>query len=55
MNPAKLDKRLTFQVKDENAKGPDGEPIDKYKDVFTVWGSFYLFKRKRIFSSGGSE
>lgn len=51
MNPAKLDKRLTFQVKDENAKGPDGEPIDKYKDVFTVWGSFIFLKGREYFQA----
>ncbi|MEB9400490.1 head-tail adaptor protein, partial [Bacillus cereus] len=32
MNPGKLDKRLTFQVKDEEAKSPDGDPIEGYKD-----------------------
>ena len=36
----KLDKRLTFQVKDEEAKSRDGDPIESYKDAFTVWGSF---------------
>ncbi|WNN19974.1 hypothetical protein [Bacillus phage FI_KG-Lek] len=46
MNPAKLDKRLTFQVKDENAKGPDGDPIDGYKRCFYRMGLFCLFKRE---------
>ncbi|MEC2764008.1 head-tail adaptor protein, partial [Bacillus cereus] len=44
MNPGKLDKRLTFQVKDEEAKSPDGDPIEGYKDSFTVWGSFIFLK-----------
>ncbi len=55
MNPAKLDKRLTFQVKDENAKGPDGDPIDGYKDAFTVWGSFVYLKGRKYFEAAAAN
>ncbi|EEM44116.1 Phage head-tail adaptor [Bacillus thuringiensis serovar pakistani str. T13001] len=48
VNPGKLDKRLTFQVKDEEAKSPDGDPIEGYKDSFTVWGSFIFLKEENI-------
>ncbi|MCE0554211.1 phage head closure protein [Bacillus thuringiensis] len=50
MNPGKLDKRLTFQVKDEEAKSPDGDPIEGYKDSFTVWGSLF-FKGRKYFEA----
>lgn len=51
MNPGKLNKRLTLQIKDEDAKGPDGEPIDGYKDSFTVWGSFSFLKGREYFQA----
>ncbi|WP_242145889.1 MULTISPECIES: phage head closure protein [unclassified Bacillus cereus group] len=55
MNPAKLNKRLTFQIKDENAKSPDGEPIDEYNDVFTVWGSFIFLKGREYFQAAAAN
>ncbi|WP_425306664.1 phage head completion protein [Bacillus cereus] len=48
MDPGKLDKRLTFQIKDDDARGPDGDPIEGYKDSFTVWGLFYFLKGTKI-------
>ena len=47
----KLDKRLTFQVKDEEAKSRDGDPIESYKDAFTVWGSFIFLKGRKYFEA----
>ncbi|CAM4392499.1 phage head closure protein [Bacillus manliponensis] len=40
MNPAKLDKRITFQSK-ESYQDAEGNWVesDDWKDVFTVWGS----------------
>ena len=32
-------------MKDEEAKSRDGDPIESYKDAFTVWGSF-IFKKE---------
>ncbi|MFD4853655.1 phage head closure protein [Bacillus mycoides] len=55
MNPGKLDKRLVFQIKDEDAKGPDGEPIDGYKDSFTVWGSFIFLKGRKYFEAAAAN
>ena len=55
MNPGKLDKRLTFQVKDEDAKSPDGDPIDDYKDAFTVWGSFIFLKGRKYFEAAAAN
>ncbi|WP_144508011.1 phage head closure protein [Bacillus mycoides] len=55
MNPGKLDKRLTFQVKDEDAKSPDGEPIDSYTDSFTVWGSFNFLKGRKYFEAAAAN
>ncbi|MGX5439076.1 phage head closure protein [Bacillus thuringiensis] len=51
MNPGKLNKRLNFQLKDVGAKGPDGEPIDSFKDEFTVWGSFSFLKGREYFQA----
>lgn len=51
MNPGKLNKRLTFQTKDKDAKGPDGDLIDGYKDEFTVWGSFIFLKGREYFQA----
>ena len=51
VNPGKLDKRLTFQVKDEEAKSRDGDPIESYKDAFTVWGSFIFLKGRKYFEA----
>ncbi|MBW3490786.1 phage head closure protein [Bacillus sp. FDAARGOS_1420] len=55
MNPGKLDKRLTFQVKDEDAKSPDGDPIDGYKDSFTVWGSFIFLKGRKYLEAAAAN
>ncbi|PGC82329.1 phage head closure protein [Bacillus toyonensis] len=55
MNPGKLDKRLTFQVKDDDAKSPDGDPIDGYKDSFTVWGSFIFLKGRKYFEAAAAN
>ncbi|MEH7458518.1 phage head closure protein [Bacillus sp. JJ1127] len=55
MNPGKLDKRLTFQIKDEDAKSSDGEPIDSYKDSFTVWGSFIFLKGRKYFEAAAAN
>lgn len=55
MNPGKLDKRLTFQVIDDDAKGPDGEPIDGYKDSFAVWGSFIFLKGRKYFEAAAAN
>ncbi|MBK5447491.1 phage head closure protein [Bacillus sp. TH22] len=55
MNPGKLDKHLVFQIKDEDAKGPDGEPIDGYKDSFTVWGSFIFLKGRKYFEAAAAN
>lgn len=55
MNPGKLDKRLVFQTKDEDAKSPDGEPIDGYKDSFTVWGSFIFLKGRKYFEAAAAN
>ncbi|PEE32147.1 head-tail adaptor protein, partial [Bacillus cereus] len=55
MNPGKLDKRLTFQVKDDDAKGPDGDPIESYKDSFTVWGSFIFLKGRKYFEAAAAN
>ncbi|MEC2892542.1 phage head closure protein, partial [Bacillus cereus] len=55
MNPGKLDKRLTFQVKDEEAKSPDGDPIEGYKDSFTVWGAFIFLKGRKYFEAATSN
>ncbi|WP_074628960.1 phage head closure protein [Bacillus cereus] len=51
MNPGKLDKRLSFQGKDEEARRPDGDPIEGYKDSFTVWGSFIFLKGRKYFEA----
>nr|WP_249651084.1 phage head closure protein [Lysinibacillus sp. D4B3_S18] len=55
MHPGKLDKRLTFQVKDDNAKSPDGDPIEGYKDSFTVWGSFIFLKGRKYFEAAAAN
>ncbi|PFE59509.1 head-tail adaptor protein, partial [Bacillus cereus] len=55
MNPGKLDKRLTFQVKDDEAKSPDGDPIENYKDSFTVWGSFIFLKGRKYFEAAAAN
>ncbi|PGX99883.1 head-tail adaptor protein [Bacillus cereus] len=55
MNPGKLDKRLTFQVIDEDVKSPDGEPIEGYKDSFTVWGSFIFLKGRKYFEAAAAN
>ncbi|PEL80021.1 phage head closure protein [Bacillus wiedmannii] len=55
MNPGKLDKRLIFQVKDDDAKSPDGDPIDGYKDSFTVWGSFIFLKGRKYFEAAAAN
>ncbi|HFJ9371869.1 head-tail adaptor protein [Bacillus cereus] len=55
MNPGKLDKRLTFQVKDDDAKSPDGDPIEGYKDSFTVWGSFAFLKGRKYFEAAAAN
>lgn len=55
MNPGKLDKRLIFQTKDEDAKSPDGEPIIRYKDPFTVWGSFIFLKGRKYFEAAAAN
>ncbi|WP_242224473.1 phage head closure protein [Bacillus cereus group sp. BfR-BA-01380] len=51
MTLAKRNKRLTFLKKDENAKSPDGEPIEIYNDLFTVWGSFLFLKGREYFQA----
>ncbi|MGG3798984.1 phage head closure protein [Metabacillus fastidiosus] len=38
MNPAKLNKRITFQVP-TSVQDHEGNWIDGYEDNFTVWGS----------------
>jgi len=55
VNPGKLDKRLTFQVKDEEAKSPDGDPIEGYKDSITVWGSFIFLKGRKYFEAASAN
>ncbi len=55
VNPGKLDKRLTFQVKDDEAKSPDGDPIESYKDSFTVWGSFIFLKGRKYFEAAAAN
>ncbi|PEP36105.1 head-tail adaptor protein [Bacillus wiedmannii] len=55
MNPGKLDKLLTFQVIDEDAKSPDGDPIEGYKDSFTVWGSFIFLKGRKYFEAAAAN
>ncbi|PFB38960.1 head-tail adaptor protein [Bacillus thuringiensis] len=55
MNPGDLDKRLTFQVKDEDAKSPDGDPIESYKDSFTIWGSFIFLKGRKYFEAAAAN
>ncbi|MBW3490576.1 phage head closure protein [Bacillus sp. FDAARGOS_1420] len=55
MNPGDLDKRLVFQIKDEDAKSPDGEPIDGYKDSFAVWGSFIFLKGRKYFEAASAN
>ncbi|HHK5534027.1 TPA: phage head closure protein [Bacillus mobilis] len=55
MNPGKLDKRLTFQVIDEDAKSPDGDPIEGYKDSFSVWGSFIFLKGRKYFEAAAAN
>ena len=54
VNPGKLDKRLTFQVKDDEVKSPD-DPIEGYKDSFTVWGSFLKGRKYFEAASANSE
>ena len=51
----KLDKRLTFQVKDEEAKSRDGDPIESYKDAFTVWGSLFFLKGRKYFEAASAN
>ncbi|QUW33643.1 phage head closure protein [Bacillus cereus] len=55
MNPGKLDKRLTFQIKDNDAKSPDGDPIEGYIDSFTVWGSFTFLKGRKYFEAAAAN
>lgn len=55
VNPGKLDKRLTFQVKDDEAKSPDGDLIEGYKDSFTVWGSFIFLKGRKYFEAAAAN
>ncbi|MCM3736445.1 phage head closure protein [Bacillus cytotoxicus] len=55
MTLAKRNKRLTFQIKDENAKSPDGDPIESYKDSFTVWGSFVFLKGREYFQAAATN
>lgn len=55
VNPGELDKRLTFQVIDEDAKSPDGDPIEGYKDSFTVWGSFIFLKGRKYFEAAAAN
>ncbi|PET32775.1 head-tail adaptor protein [Bacillus anthracis] len=55
MNPGKIDKRLTFQIIDEDVKNPDGDPIEGYKDSFTVWGSFIFLKGRKYFEAAAAN
>ncbi|AJH76421.1 phage head-tail joining family protein [Bacillus cereus ATCC 4342] len=55
MNPGKLAKRLTFQIKDDDARGPDGDRIEGYKDSFTVWGSFTFLKGRKYFEAAAAN
>ncbi|HHP1039350.1 TPA: phage head closure protein [Bacillus thuringiensis] len=55
MNPGKLDKRLIFQVKDGEAKSPDGDPMEGYKYAFTVWGSFIFLKGRKYFEAAAAN
>ncbi|MDD0821559.1 phage head closure protein [Bacillus cereus] len=55
MNPGKLDKRLTFQIKDNDAKSSDGDPIEGYIDSFTVWGSFIFLKGRKYFEAAAAN
>jgi SPP1 family predicted phage head-tail adaptor len=38
MNPSKLNKRITFQIKSKT-QDDEGNWIDDWKDAFTVWGA----------------
>ncbi|QIW22500.1 phage head closure protein [Bacillus thuringiensis] len=42
-------------MKDEDAKSPDGEPIDRYKDAFIVWGSFVFLKGRKYFEAAAAN
>ncbi|MEH6848566.1 phage head closure protein [Bacillus pseudomycoides] len=55
MTMAKRNKRLTFLKKDENAKSPDGEPIEVYNDSFTVWGSLHFLKGREYFQAAATN
>lgn len=55
MTLAKMNKRLAFYIKDPDDKGPDGDPIDGYKESFTTWGSFIFLKGREYFQAAATN
>jgi SPP1 family predicted phage head-tail adaptor len=55
MTLAKMNKWLSFQMKDPDAKNPDGDPIDGYKESFTTWGSFIFLKGREYFQAAATN
>lgn len=55
MTLAKMNRRLAFYIKDPDAKGPDGEPIDGYQESFTTWGSFIFLKGREYFQAAAAN
>jgi SPP1 family predicted phage head-tail adaptor len=58
MNPAKLNKRITFQVFDPNAKDSDGFPVppeQQWSDFKTVWAMVKTLKGREYYQAAAVQ
>lgn len=58
MNPAKLNKRITFQIFDPDAKDPDGFPLQPDKqwiDSKSVWAMVKTMQGREFFQAAAVQ